>query len=96
VAVDHDAAGDMALRRAAAVRPVVPVRIAKVLGVRERLDANRALQRYGAEALLAAIEWCDAQARLASGQIGYGAFSREVAHVNAMFQRTVAEGTRDP
>src|SRR5262245_37904189 len=55
VAVDFDAAGYRALEPAQSIREdVIPLQIANALGRSDRVDANEALIRYGADILLAA------------------------------------------
>jgi hypothetical protein len=91
IGVDCDAAGRAALDRARAVRAdVIPLHIAKALGRRHRLDANQALIRYGADVVLAAIEWCDAQNRFATGQIGFHAMQRDVGRAERIFKHLMA------
>lgn len=93
VAVDHDAAGKAALARARSVRAdIIPLRIAKALGTRDELDANKALIRYGADALLAAVEWSEAHCAYARGQIGFHAMQSASARAEGVF-RIIADAT---
>jgi hypothetical protein len=72
IAVDDDAAGTHALARGRPVcREVIPLRIAKALGRRDRLDANKCLIAFGADALILAIEWAEAQDALARKRVGF-------------------------
>lgn len=80
-------AGPRAFDQARAVRSdLIPLRIEKVLGLREKLDANKALIRFGHVPLLAAIEWCEIQELYARGEIGLHAMQAEMAGVNRIFQ----------
>jgi len=92
LAIDHDNAGLRALARARMVRPdVVPVDFAKMLGLKGRLDANKVMLERGADAVLAGIEWSDAQARLRSGEIGTEAMARIAGRANDVFTRMALE-----
>jgi hypothetical protein len=88
IAVDPDplrrdgrrGAGPEALAQAQAIRPdVVPVNFAKVLNVTVRLDANLALVLYGAQAVVAAIEWCGYLADFKRGDISFHAMQNMAA-----------------
>lgn len=84
VAVDYDAAGDAALARAQAVREdVIPLRLARILGTRDALDANKALIRHGKDVLLGAIEWAEAQNEFARGRISFHAMQNWVDGIAA-------------
>lgn len=86
IAVDGDAAGSRALKRASTVRrDIVPLHLGKVLAVHGQIDANKAILRFGPEPLLAAIEWCDAQARFKRREIGFHAMQAAVARANRLF-----------
>lgn len=86
LAVDRDRAGELALLRAREVRPdVIPIQFAKVLAIKEPLDANRALIRFGLDAVLAAVEWSEAQASYRQGRIGFHAMQDALARANAIF-----------
>ncbi|HWX57219.1 toprim domain-containing protein [Bradyrhizobium sp.] len=79
-------AGPKALNKSRAIRAdIIPLKIEKVLGFKDKLDANRALIQYGPEVLLAAIEWCEAQERFARGEIGIHAMQRAIARVDSLF-----------
>jgi len=70
-------AATLALEQAASLRPdLVPLGFAKALGLKERMDANKALLTYGADAVLAVIEWCDVQTRYRRREIGFEAMRR--------------------
>jgi hypothetical protein len=84
IAVDDDEAGRRALTKARATHAdIVPVNFAMVCGA--GLDANKVLQRYGADVVLAAIEWCEAQERARRGEIGYEAMCAAMARASAVF-----------
>jgi hypothetical protein len=53
----------LALDKANAVHPVIPLSFVQWGGVDERLDANLFLRRHGKEQLFAAIQWCEIQDR---------------------------------
>lgn len=92
LAVDHDNAGLQALARARMVRPdVVPVDFARMLGLKDRLDANKVLLSHGADAVLAGIEWADAQAQLKCGEIGTETMVRIAARANGVFTKIALE-----
>jgi Toprim domain len=87
LAVDNDAAGGEALRKARATRPdLVALRFARTLACRAAIDANKALLQFGAEAVLASIEWCEAQSDYANGAIGFHAMQRAVARADGVFR----------
>lgn len=84
IAVDYDEAGNSALARAQAVRAdIIPLRIARLLGPRDALDANKALIRHGKEILLGAIEWAEAQNEFAQGRISFHAMQNRVDGIAA-------------
>jgi hypothetical protein len=65
-------AGPNAIRKTQAIRAdVIPLHFEKTLGFKSGLDANKALIRFGADPVMAVIEWCDAQARMSRGEIGF-------------------------
>lgn len=85
IAVDHDQAGMRALERARAVRKdVVPIDCAKLLGLRERMDPNRVLMKFGPNVLLGAIEWAEAQDDYARGRIGFHAMQQRLDGIGAI------------
>lgn len=87
LAVDDDLAGRRALHASRAIRPdLVPLNLSKVLSFKEKTDANAVLAKFGAEALLASIEWCDARERYARGEIGFHAMIRAVSGSEAIFK----------
>jgi len=80
-------AGPRALNKSRAIRSdLIPLKIEKALGFKEKLDANKALIRFGAGPLLAAIEWCENQERFAKGEIGFHAMQNAMSRVNATFR----------
>jgi phage/plasmid primase-like uncharacterized protein len=90
VAVDRDQAGARALANSRRIRRgVIPLHFAKTLDGKDRLDANKAMIRFGADAVLAAIEWCEAQASYRSGQIGFHAMQAAMQRANVMFNEMV-------
>lgn len=92
LAVDDDPAGRRALSAGRQARPdLVALRLGHVLGSGERMDANKALQTLGPQALLAAIEWCDAQAQFAHRSIGF-------SHLQDILRRSgaVIRAAREP
>lgn len=83
-------AGPKALNASRAIRrDLIPLRIEKALGLRDKIDANKALIKFGPDVLLAAIEWCDSQERFARREIGYHEMMRGVAHSEAAFKKIV-------
>lgn len=86
LAVDRDRAGDMALARSQEARPdLIPLQFAKILSIKERLDANKTLLQFGSDALLAAIEWGEAQASFRNGRIGFHAMQDALSRANVLF-----------
>ena len=90
VAFDEDVspAAVKACRRAlasalAARDDLIPVRFG------QGKDANKVLIEYGSDAVLATVEWCEAKAQYARGQIGYGAFEHAVERANRCLSRVV-------
>jgi len=91
VAVDADRAGRMALERCRTVRSdVIPLRFDRTLPGAP--DANRALIAYGPDALLASIEWCEAQARYSRSEIGFHAMQAAIARSAGVFASLPKEG----
>jgi Toprim domain len=85
IGVDGDDAGAAALAQARSVRPdVIPLPLARALGA--RMDANRVLANFGADVLLAAIEWCEAQDALRCKRIGFHEMQRQVARAEDVFR----------
>jgi hypothetical protein len=81
-------AGPKALNASRAIRrDLIPLRIEKALGLRDKIDANRALIKFGHDVLLAAIEWCEAQEMFAHREIGYHAMMRAVARSEVVFKK---------
>lgn len=79
-------AGPRSLAKSRAVRPdLIPLKFEKMLGLKTKLDANKALMRYGADVVLAAIEWCESQERFARGEIGIHAMQRGTARADLLF-----------
>ena len=68
-------AGPRALRKAIDERPdLVPLHFERALGI--KVDANQAMIRFGADAIVAVIEWCEAQTRFSRQEIGFEAMMR--------------------
>jgi hypothetical protein len=81
-------AGPKALNASRAIRrDLIPLRIEKALGLKDKIDSNKALMKFGPDVLLAAIEWCDSQERFARREIGYHEMMRGVAHSEAAFKK---------
>jgi hypothetical protein len=79
-------AGPRALDKSRRVRAdIIPLRIEKALGFKGKLDANKALQRFGADVLLATMEWCEHQELYARGDIGFHAMQRGTARAQVIF-----------
>lgn len=90
LAVDDDMAGDGALKKAMSVRgDICPLRVAKVLS--RQCDANKTMQRFGGEALLAAIEWSEAQSRFRRGEIGFHAMQDAMARADGVFRTLLGD-----
>lgn len=80
---DRVRAGPRALKKSREVRPdLVPLHFEKALGI--KIDANEGLVKFGPDAIIAAIEWCDAQARYAQGEIGFEAMMRLSNHAQRL------------
>ncbi len=87
LAVDHDRAGMVALAQSRKMRcDLVPIDIAKILSIKDHCDANEALTRFGIDALRAAVEWADAQARYISRDIGFHAMQRSIERAEGVFK----------
>lgn len=83
-------AGPEAFDQAKMVRPdVVPLNIAKALG--KDVDPNTALQLYGPDVLMAAIEWCDARHAYTLGMIGFNAMLRQIGRAEGVFGALIYE-----
>lgn len=83
---DKVRSGPRELAKSIAVRPdLIPLHFEKALGVRESIDANKAMIRFGAEAVVAVVEWCEAQAMYARGIIGFDAMLRTSRHSQDVF-----------
>lgn len=86
VSVDRDRAGRQALKAACEARAdIIPLRVWKALPCKAATDPNRALQLYGADALLAVIEWCEAQVQFANGELNFEALQRETLRAGGIF-----------
>jgi hypothetical protein len=84
-------AGPRALRKAIEVRPdLIPLNLEKALGI--KVDANAALRKFGEDAVLASIEWCEAQARYAQGEIGFEAIMRASSRSQEVFRVLAEDG----
>lgn len=82
---DSVRAGPRALRKALDQRPdLVALHFEKMLGIRDRVDANQAMIRFGSEAVLAVVEICEAQARFAGGEIGFEVMMRTSSYARAI------------
>lgn len=89
---EHVRAGPNALRASRAIRPdLIPLKIENVLGFKDKLDANKALIKYGAEVLLAAIEWCEAKELFRRREISFPQMMREVAASEQIFRGLAEE-----
>lgn len=87
LAVDDDLAGRRALQASRALRPdIVPINLSKVLSHKAKTDANAALREFGADVIIASIEWCDAQARFAQGEICFEAMMRAASRSQDVFR----------
>lgn len=85
LAVDRDIAGDLALKRSRDIRrDIVPLHFAKAL------DANAMAFRFGANSLLALIEWGEAQTDFRIGKIGSEAMLAAQQRANAVFAEILA------
>lgn len=84
---EHVRAGPKALNKSRAIRrDLIPLKIEKALGLKDKIDANKALRNFGPDVLMAAIEWCDAQERFARREIGYHEMMRGVARPEIIFK----------
>lgn len=85
-------AAEVAFAKARAVRSdIIPVRIAKALGRRDSVDANKALIQFGREIVAAVIEWSFIQDAYARGHISFGAMERESAAAQGVFNRIAGD-----
>lgn len=90
LAVDNDKAGLQALQKSRAIRPdLVPLNLSRVFS---KTDANAAHREFGADAIIAAIEWCDAQARFAQGEICFEAMLRASSRSQEVFRVLAEDG----
>jgi hypothetical protein len=81
-------AGPKALHASRAIRrDLIPLKIEKALGLKEKIDANKAWMKFGPDVLLSAIEWCESQERFRRGEIGYHAMMRAIAHSEIAFKK---------
>jgi len=77
ITVDDDPAGHLAFKKALEIRPdVISINFSKT--IEKGIDANKALIKHGKDALLASIEWREAQHRHEIGQIGFHQMEREL------------------
>lgn len=77
-------AATRAYEKVMTLRPdVIPLRIAKALGLRERIDANKALISFGQDVLRGTVEWSQAQQEFATGKIGFHALQNRVDGIAA-------------
>lgn len=84
-------AGPRALRKAKEIRSdLIPLNFEKALGI--KVDANAALRKFGADVVLAAIEWCEAQARYGQGEIGFEAMMRATSRSQEVFRVLAGDG----
>jgi hypothetical protein len=85
--VDDDDAGKRALEKSRQDgMDIIPVNFAKVLGVSGKLDANKVMKEHGPDAVIAAIEWCEAQERARRGDIGYDAMCAAFARARTVIE----------
>lgn len=92
LAVDDDKAGRAALEASRKVRPdLVPVNLTRILSYSVKTDANAAKRQFGADAIIAAVEWSDAQARFAQGEICFEQMQRASSYAQEVF-RKLSEG----
>lgn len=93
VPMDRDLAGRRALERSRALRPdIIPLKLWRVLRCDDAADANKALIAFGPDALLAAIEWCDALASHGRGVMGFSAMMRASERARAVFRDLADDG----
>lgn len=78
VAVDDDTAGWKALAAAQKIRSVIPIRVGRIF---RGMDANKLLMTYGTDALVAVVEWSDAQYAYEHGEIHRAAYENALAFV---------------
>lgn len=90
LAVDRDKTGAQALQRTQEIRSdVIPLQFAKILAIKQPLDANKALTQFGPDVLLAAIEWGEATTNHRLGRIGSHAMLDALSRANALFTSMV-------
>ena len=88
LAVDNDKAGRRALDASRAIRPdLIPINLSTVLA--PKTDANAAHREFGADTIIAAIEWCEAQARFKRGEICFEAMQRASSRAQGVFTAMV-------
>lgn len=93
LAVDDDKAGHLALAASRNARPdLVAVNLSKVLSHKAKTDANAAMRKFGSDAIVASIEWCEAQARFAQGEIGFEAMMRASSRSQEVFRVLAEDG----
>lgn len=86
---DSIRAGPRALRAAMDARPdLVPLHFERALGI--KVDANQAMIRFGADVVLAVIEWCEAQAMFSRQEIGFEAMTRAMSRPQEVLSRVLA------
>src|SRR5690606_11950146 len=87
LAVDDDKAGRQALQKSRAIRPdLVPLNMTKIFSCPARkTDANAVHREFGADAIIAAIEWCDARVRYARHEICFEAMMRASSRAQGVF-----------
>lgn len=77
-------AGPAAKQASLALRgDLIPIDLAKCLG--RKSDANSVLRQHGTHALLMAIEWSEATARHARGEVGFEGMLREMSAPRGYF-----------
>lgn len=92
LAVDDDKAGRAALEASRKVRPdLVPVNLTRILSYSVKTDANAAKRKFGSDAIIAAVEWSDAQARYAQGEICFEQMQRASSYAQEVFRKLSEE-----
>ena len=80
--------GVKAFARAKELRPdIIGLDIAGLLGVRERIDANKAMIRYGLDALTVAVERAELREDLRAGRIGLEAMANKVRQLDGQLEK---------
>lgn len=93
IAVDDDHAGKRALAQAQIVMPVVPLLFSRAV---KGADANKLIITYGAEALLAAVEWLDMKERFRQQEVSFSAMQTVANRLNALLDLERLSGVKRP